>query len=276
MIRYFLSLFFCLGIIAQTNPIKTDYNRKIFADYLYCEQDYLRAVDEYITLNGNYLSDTIVYKIAKCYSIIGKSDNSLYYFHRIPTSSFFYDNSIKEMGRIYYLKKDDVSLDKLIDERQNSFADLSKLKIALKLEKNQTDNVLKELLLDNDEDFVTLKKFYYKRKNPGYKSEYLAGILSAIIPGSGKIYTEKYGDGITAFILTGIFSYLAYDNFKKNHNFRGYLFTGIASGFYLGNIYGSVASAQIFNAKIDLNFVETLSKFLNKRNYFVNEYDFCK
>jgi hypothetical protein len=54
------------------------------------------------------------------------------------------------------------------------------------------------------------------------------------------------------------------------------LFSGLAAGFYLGNIYGSVASAQIFNAKVDFNFLNDLTEFLLSKNYFINEIDFCK
>jgi TM2 domain-containing membrane protein YozV len=274
MKSFFISLLLIISIYSQSNPLKQPQNIKLFADYLFCEQDYLRAAEEYISLKDTYLSDTIIYKIAKCYSIIGEFDKSLNYFFNIPASSVFYDNVKREIGKIYFLNEDEISLNKMMVEKENSFNDLLKLKIALKLLKNQTDDI-ENLLTYDDEDFITLRKFYSQRKNPDYKSETVAGILSAIIPGSGKIYTEEYSDGITAFILTGIFSYLAYDNLKHEHNFRGYLFTGIAAGFYFGNIYGSVASAQIFNAKVDFSFLRSLSEFLIMRNYFVKEYEFC-
>ncbi|MBI5661319.1 MAG: hypothetical protein HZC46_04135 [Ignavibacterium album] len=274
MKSFFISLLLIISIYSQSNPLRQPQNIKLFADYLFCEQDYLRAAEEYISLKETYLSDTIIYKIAKCYSIIGEFDKSLNYFFNIPASSVFYDNVKREIGKIYFLNEDEISLNKMMFEKENSFNDLLKLKIALKLLKNQTDDI-ENLLTYDDEDFITLRKFYSQRKNPDYKSETVAGILSAIIPGSGKIYTEEYSDGITAFILTGIFSYLAYDNLKHEHNFRGYLFTGIAAGFYFGNIYGSVASAQIFNAKVDFSFLRSLSEFLIKRNYFVKEYEFC-
>ncbi|WP_290664435.1 hypothetical protein [Ignavibacterium sp.] len=274
MKSFFISLLLIISIYSQSNPLKQPQNIKLFADYLFCEQDYLRAAEEYISLKDTYLSDTIIYKIAKCYSIIGEFDKSLNYFFNIPASSVFYDNVKREIGKIYFLNEDEISLNKMMVEKENSFNDLLKLKIALKLLKNQTDDI-ENLLTYDGEDFITLRNFYSQRKNPDYKSETVAGILSAIIPGSGKIYTEEYSDGITAFILTGIFSYLAYDNLKHEHNFRGYLFTGIAAGFYFGNIYGSVASAQIFNAKVDFSFLRSLSEFLIMRNYFVKEYEFC-
>lgn len=36
------------------------------------------------------------------------------------------------------------------------------------------------------------------------KSEILAGFMSAVVPGSGYIYTEHYGDGITAFLINAL------------------------------------------------------------------------
>lgn len=272
-----LSLLISISVFSQSNPLKTPINILLFADHLFCEQDYLRAAEEYISLDELYLSDTIIYKIAKCYSIIGESSKSLNYFFRIQRSSFFYDNAKREIGKIYFLQEDETSLDRLIDAKENSFSDLLKLKFALLLTKNNAQyNEISNFSFFDDEDFNVLKKFYHQRKNPAYKSELLAGILSTLIPGSGKIYTEDFTDGITAFILTGIFSYLAYDNFKNNHDFRGYIFSGIAAGFYFGNIYGSVASAQIFNVKVDLSITESISDFLVTRNYFVKEYEFCK
>ena len=51
---------------------------------------------------------------------------------------------------------------------------------------------------------------------------------------------------------------------------------GFAAFFYTGNIYGSVAAAQIFNARIDFEFQNGLKIFLEQENYFLPEYDFCK
>ncbi len=119
----FISLLISIPAFCQSNYLHTPENKKPFADYLFCEQDYLRAAEEYISLGETFLYDTILYKIAKSYSIIGDYENSLNYFSRIPQSSFFYDNSVKEIGKIYYLNENDASLDKLIGEQENSFYD---------------------------------------------------------------------------------------------------------------------------------------------------------
>lgn len=270
-----ISLAFSIIVIAQINSLKSPHNIKLFADHLYCEQDYLRAAEEYKSLPDFKISDTILYKIGKCYSIIGDYDEAMFFFTALNSSSPFADFANNEIGKIYFLKKDLSSLDRLLSNKTSRKNNLIKLKVTLMLESKLTDFNLNDYLDEGDSDYVELSKLYYERKNPDYKSELLAGILSSVIPGSGKIYTENYGDGITAFILTGLFSYLAYDNFKHDHNFKGYLFSGIAAGFYLGNIYGSVASAQIFNVRVDFDFLKNLSDFISRKSYYAEDYDFC-
>lgn len=99
--------------------------------------------------------------------------------------------------------------------------------------------------------------------------------MSAIIPGSGKMYVGEWSDGIAAFLVTGLFAFLAYDNFRADHTTRAWIFTGLGAFFYAGNVYGSIASAQIFNARVDFKFNDGLKLFLEEKNYFVPEYDFC-
>ena len=121
-----------------------------------------------------------------------------------------------------------------------------------------------------------VKKFYLEKINPPYKSETAAVLLSILIPGAGKIYSDQIGDGIFAAIATGLCGYLAYDNFRAEHNFRGWIFSGLTAFFYAGNIYGSAASAQIYNAGIRFNFSKDVKLYLEQQNYFTPEYDFCR
>jgi TM2 domain-containing membrane protein YozV len=99
--------------------------------------------------------------------------------------------------------------------------------------------------------------------------------MSAIIPGSGKIYVGETGDGIVAFITTTVFAFIAYDNFKAGHTTRAWIWTSVAALFYAGNVYGSVAAAQVHNAKITFEFNEGLNIYLNKKNYYIPKYEFC-
>jgi len=256
-------------------------NIKQFADFLFCDKDYLRAIDEYekyLNINDN---DTARFKIALGYSLINDQTNALQKFRLIAESSLFYEQSRMERLKSLFLQNADslfyFSADELINSNSPYSNNAHRLtNISLLLINNELPVKEKFLIpFENDQKSI-LNNFYDSKKNPSYKSEVLAGILSAIIPGSGKIYTKNYGDGITAFLLTGLFSYLAYTNFEHNHPTRGWIFTLLGTGFYAGNVYGSVASAQIFNAKINFEFDEGVKLFLEEKNYFTPVYDFCK
>ncbi len=82
------------------------------------------------------------------------------------------------------------------------------------------------------------------------KSPLLAGVLSALVPGSGHIYAGHYGDGITSLLLNGLFiagTVVAVQ--QENYAVAGV--TGlIGLPFYIGNIYGGVNAATKWNLGI--------------------------
>ncbi len=74
------------------------------------------------------------------------------------------------------------------------------------------------------------------------KSGLIAGILSTAVPGLGKIYAGKTGEGISGFMYTMAFGATAYD-FYRHAGAKSPLFiitASIAGIFYVGNIWGSV------------------------------------
>lgn len=83
------------------------------------------------------------------------------------------------------------------------------------------------------------------------KSPFLAGFLSMVVPGLGKTYAGDWKDGIVSLIFTGGMAFQAYRKFNQfgSNNFRPWLYTTLASGFYFGNVYGSVKSAKDRNHK---------------------------
>lgn len=82
-----------------------------------------------------------------------------------------------------------------------------------------------------------------------YKSPFLAGSMSAIIPGAGKVYTGFWRDGLTSFLAVGITGWSSYTGFEKGgtNSLYGWFFGSIATIFYLSNIYGSAKSANYIN-----------------------------
>ncbi len=82
------------------------------------------------------------------------------------------------------------------------------------------------------------------------KSGVLAGILSAILPGSGYIYTGNFKDGITAFLINGLAAAgVATGVYQENYAVSG-IVGGVGLPFYFGNIRGSVNAARKWNAAV--------------------------
>lgn len=98
--------------------------------------------------------------------------------------------------------------------------------------------------VDNDVRTIIHRQALARRKNP-----WLAGGLSAVIPGLGKAYCGYPGDGLYSLAIVGGFGLLAYDSFRRHgaSTLKGWIFGGATGFFYGGNIYGSVTSALIKN-----------------------------
>lgn len=256
-------------------------NIKKFADHLFCEKDFLRAAEEYQRLTGAFLNDTVIFKTGICFYTIEDFDNADTFFSRIFTNSPFYDNAQIQKNIILFRRNPEKFYHSYLTnnniKNKKSLEAISKLAMISSM-LNDNIYLTKEFFFEsfNQEEKKDLLKYFEWKNDPPYKNPVTAGILSAVIPGSGKIYTEEYGDGILAFLSTGLLTFLAYDNFKANHKTRGWIFASLGTLFYAGNIYGSIASAQVFNARINFEFKDGINFFLKKYNYFIPEYGFRK
>ncbi len=103
----------------------------------------------------------------------------------------------------------------------------------------------------------SLNELYADLKNHKRKSPFLGGLYSAIIPGAGKIYAGKTGQGIGTLLTTTIFGLQALEGYRKDgpESARFIIFGSIFSVFYIGNIWGSVftvkLSQQEFNEAVN-------------------------
>ena len=257
----------------QDINIYTAENRRQFADYLYCRKDYLRAVDEYEEISGSVSNDTIRFKIGLAYLKMGRYDSASVSFSQIGVNSYFFNNAKMEFFKSQFLLGNFDTLDRSTNnylpvKQLNAFAYLFDYKpLPIK-------NIFLSPFEGNNKE--TVSDFYERKLNPPYKSELAAIILSTLIPGAGKIYTKDYSDGIIALLVTSLMGYISYTDFNADHKFRGWLFAGLTAFFYGGNIYGSAASAQIYNAHINFTLNSDMKLFLEEKDYFVPDYEFCK
>ncbi|PKL16529.1 MAG: hypothetical protein CVV49_15750 [Spirochaetae bacterium HGW-Spirochaetae-5] len=78
-----------------------------------------------------------------------------------------------------------------------------------------------------------------------------AGLLSAVVPGSGYFYTENYMLGIFSFGTNAALIYGIYDGYKKKKQFQMIFFSVIEFSFYNYSLAGSIKSAHEYNENKD-------------------------
>jgi|GEM_PF-2380159 len=86
------------------------------------------------------------------------------------------------------------------------------------------------------------------------KSAFVAGALSAIIPGLGKLYTGLPGQALTSFLKVVPLGIITAENYRNGgfKNAQFFIFGSLFSLFYIGGIWGSSISAKIvYQEKVD-------------------------
>lgn len=104
-----------------------------------------------------------------------------------------------------------------------------------------------------------IKETQYLSHKKG-KSPFTAGLLSALLPGSGYIYTGKWQTGIMAFLVNGAFIASSIECFDQDLPILGCIIGLVEMGWYSGTIYGSVNGAKQYNYKIKEDCLFSLSQ----------------
>ncbi|MDI6703450.1 MAG: tetratricopeptide repeat protein [bacterium] len=240
-----------------------------FAEHLYDEGDYLRAASEY----QRYLFfssedvDQIIYKIGLCYRLCGRPQKAIDWFEKILNEhqeSNLLGSAYYQIGYAYLLMGEyEESILKMKEglgrvkkkEEQVRFQHLIGLNY---LKEKQWDNAysLFDSLKEHDglrESSLRLKRYAEEGENLSYKSPLLAGLLSSLVPGAGKIYCGRIKDGLYSLFFIGTAGWLAYNGFKVDgeNSLKGWLW-GIGGGvLYAGNIYGSTIAAKVCNRNLE-------------------------
>ena len=196
-----------------------------------------------------YEQDSLNYYVGKAYYKLNIIDTSTIFFDKIKLSqelisksnilnfNYFVDN--------YKFTEAEKSLSKinLNDNHKKEFYARGILLLNNRIsnyEAKLTINpkaVYKQEILD-----LTYEKYkLFKRKSPA-----LAGVLSSVIPGLGRVYANKPLHGLVSFVPVTWFGYSAYEGYNNNgfNSPNFYIFSSLFTIFYIGNIWGSVFTAK--------------------------------
>lgn len=269
----------CLGIVVPVllaalvaSPVRgaseatVSENRSIldFADALYREGDYYRAVTEFkrflfIVPEDREGCEHARYFICRSYFEASRWTDAVEscdgFIHNHPGSGY--------RGEIYLLKG-------LSEKNLHRYDDaLRSLSYCADISENLRDRAILEqalILVDREEwrragelsalipresplhmSAVILSEGMETVETLPRKSPVRAGLCAALLPGSGHLYTDRPRDALVAFLLNASFIWAAVELFQGEHYAAGGLVTFFEAGWYAGNIYSAVSSAHKYN-----------------------------
>jgi len=109
------------------------------------------------------------------------------------------------------------------------------------------------ILSESHPQLFSLTRSFQMQK---FKKPALAMAMSAVLPGSGKAYSKRWGDAAISFILVSTSAFASYRAFKRKgiSSVNGWIFGGVAFSFYSSNIYGSYKSAKRYNEDLRIQY----------------------
>jgi hypothetical protein len=202
--------------------------------------------------------DSIFFYTAWAFYNLKLLDSSIVYFEKIKVGSPFYIKSkFYEHFEHIYLKQYAQA-----DEKLAQFEVDDSTLVELKKFQQATSAILQRDFLRfetigqsfkyNNFSSVEEQKELYKRKEEilknKRKSPLLAGLMSAVIPGTGKFYAGYQGQAISAMVPTFIFAAAAAESYYRAGPKSAQFITAASlfGIFYVGNIWGSVLSVKTF------------------------------
>jgi hypothetical protein len=250
----FLQFLFLVVSSSQAQSLYDKQNSSEFATYLYRSGQYKLAAIEYERLLFmEPQNDSLRVQLISCYSLDKdylKAIDRVKLFPTEPSAlssplADLYSYNLISAGGMQPARAFLTVNNQLPPKRKTYYQAYSYLlendfKMANEIAINNPDVLPSQTILLINES-QTLK----------HRSAGLAAAMSAIIPGTGKFYTGDWKDAIIGLVTVGVTGYQAYRGFSRNGVESGYgwIYGSLAAGFYLGNIYGSYASAKRFNKR---------------------------
>jgi TolA-binding protein len=90
------------------------------------------------------------------------------------------------------------------------------------------------------------------------KSPALAGLMSAVIPGTGHFYTGRWRDGAIALLLNGAFLAAGIEAVSAGNEAAAGLILFFEAAWYSGAVYGAVNATQKYNRDIEERWLQGL------------------
>jgi hypothetical protein len=256
-------------------------NNLTFADKLYEEKEYYRAITEYkrfLYLYGTSIDDSInvLQKIVLCdfkgenYSDALNETNKLLNLSKVSEGQYIKWNAIRGLNFLkmnYSESAYDVFQSLNDKDYQYFFLGVANL---YKYEWDSANVYLNKVGIPATGSVLELKQelmeISIKGQSLPYKSPLLAGILSGILPGAGYVYAGKYQTAFSSLLINSLLIGSTIELNKKGYKFVSGATLLLSFGWYFGNIMGSYDAVETSNNHMSEGVVnpvlERLGEFL--------------
>ena len=279
----FLAVSCCVfpALIALADSPSIDYyqpeNIRKFADYLYVQGDYLRAAGEYqryLFSQSPASRNEVLRRIADSYRLGGQPERAVQFLETLLQTQPHSNLARYELGATYFLMEQYDESIRFLKESQDLFQGgdyrwksqmLIGMNTLMQKRWERAAQHFDQFDLSGLPESTSHRASMYKRyaedgRKAQSKSPLLAGFLSTVLPGSGRVYVGRSTDALLTVLLLGVLGWTAYDGFSENgvSSRKGWTFGTLGSIFYLGNVYGSVVAAQSHNRRTEAAFLATI------------------
>ena len=277
------SIFLCLLSIPGSAQVSD------FADSLFQEGDYLNAAHEYkriLFLHPNAPRiDFIAFRVAASYQNTGQLEKAISaYQFLIDTypNSLLIERSTNNIAQCHILlgarEQGIASLENFLTKHKRSdLAPLAHFTIGmLHIDKNEWTqasrvwNDVSSVYPDSPfaETSTRLARIVKSADTLSRRSPTVAGVFSALVPGSGQIYSGKPVDGLSSFMSVAVFgSASVYYTSKERYEVA--VPVAILGVFFYGNsIYQSIQAAQTFNLQQEGRFRSLIQQEIRDSGLF--------
>lgn len=246
-----------------------------FADSLFQEGDYLNAAHEYkriLILHPDFPRiDFIAFRVAASYQNAGQLEKAIrayqYLIDTYPNSSLV-ERGTNNIAQCHILLGDRErgisSLENFLTKyKRSDLAPLAHFTIGMlhidKSEWGEAGRIWNDVSSTYpDSPFakasVRLARIVKSGETLPRRSSTVAGVLSALVPGSGQVYSGKTVDGLYAFMSVAVLgSASVYYTSKERYEIA--VPVAVLGVFFYGNsIYQSIQAAQAFNQQHEVRF----------------------
>lgn len=248
-------LFLITGYKGKAQDLFDSTNTRLFAQYLLRTNNYRLAAQEFERL-AFLFPESSEFKISsiQAYRLNNENDKA---FNRLqtlfPPDSLF---TVPALAREYswlsiktqHFQRFSQNIESLnLPAEDKNFYQLSSM--ILNNQYIKADSFGLNLSTTNNYPLENLRRIAHEAATMKMKKPGIAFGLSLAVPGLGKVYSGQWKDGLFSFLFTTAAMYQAYRGFHKNgsKSAYGWIYAGLGTGFYLGNLYGSIKSVHKYN-----------------------------